>query len=729
MAGTAIATGLLVVDAGLAFASDEIIVTARRRDENLQDVPVSAAVITPDFAETFQLDGPRDYLDQIPGARNSVTLGTELGDDIVIRGVGVARNDVSASATGIYRNGVFIGNGSFFGKTFTRFDTFDMERFEVFRGPQGALWGRNAAGGAINIVSARPKFEHEGRVSFTYEVEQEQKQIEVVENFPINDWLAIRVGAQWDDRDGGLTYIDDPTSPRDGHNLDEALFAGARVGLRARPIEDLDIVLTYEWSEARNTGYAATFYKAVRDPGKLIRTCEGSVPGSGQHCILNEDSEYKITTHNAFLNTSLETGIGTVHLDALWTERDGKAVDDLDAYLYPNTGFWITPDISNPRYGQFQKYGVELRLSSNDRSPTPEWMTWLIGADYQDSKDTFFLTFELPDVMTMGATILYADRLAVSRIASSSVFASVGFDITDRLNVAAEFRATENRLDTLSDDGDRTFTPGVGFTMVVPNPHVIDIAESRFTPAGTVTYQVAPGHKVYGRVATGFRPAGFDPRFVMGSYFPPYLAEDIRSHEIGYKGQAYDGRIQFDLAVFYVDHRNIQITDRFLNDTGTVVSRIGNGGDAWSAGLELGVRGNFDVGPGMLKVNGGYGYQNGRIYDGSYSGNRIPETRDYQITLSSTYSQPVFNSGWTGSANLAFTAEGGGWQRPDNDPELANYERFDGSLSLSDDRLKFQLFARNIFDELYITYNAFAGVPIIGYNQPRTWGASVAYKW
>lgn len=133
-------------------ASSEIVVTARKREELLRDVPVA---VTPFSAERLRDEGItelRDLLQRSPSA-TSANLGASFSAEIMLRGVGGGRQLNAEVATGQYRNGVFSAGGNIGGRNFSRMDLFDVSRIEVLRGPQGALFGRNAVGGAINIIS------------------------------------------------------------------------------------------------------------------------------------------------------------------------------------------------------------------------------------------------------------------------------------------------------------------------------------------------------------------------------------------------------------------------------------------------------------------------------------------------------------------------------------------------------------------------------------------------
>jgi outer membrane receptor protein involved in Fe transport len=169
---------------------DEIIVTARRREEALQDIPASITALTGEQIQNLVVDGNQDYLRQVPGA-SLVTSGPDYLNDFSLRGQGSGRLGFSETATGIFKNGHYNAGGGFGGRSFSRLDTFDVDRIEVLRGPQGALYGRNSVGGAVNILTNAPTdmFQARGRL---YYDDVDRGIAEALVNLPISTGLAVR---------------------------------------------------------------------------------------------------------------------------------------------------------------------------------------------------------------------------------------------------------------------------------------------------------------------------------------------------------------------------------------------------------------------------------------------------------------------------------------------------------------------------------------------------------
>src|SRR6218665_965897 len=238
-------------------ASTEVIVTARRREERLSDVPAAATVLTGDsIADGGGAATPVELL----GGQASVRIldtGPPMPNEISMRGSPTTRGTSGDPSVGLFRDQGYIGGGGFSGRSFARIDMFDIGRVEVLRGTQGALYGRNAVGGAVNIVSARPEFQNSGYVTARYAFGNEQLQLQGVGNFMLSDEVAVRLGVDYVTQGDGFFYNDFL-----GKTLDRNESTGIRGQLRWRH-NDTDIVLRGEhWA-----GYVpAIVFRVYIDP-------------------------------------------------------------------------------------------------------------------------------------------------------------------------------------------------------------------------------------------------------------------------------------------------------------------------------------------------------------------------------------------------------------------------------------------------------------------------------
>ena len=168
-------------------AVGEVVITARRREERLKDVPIAASVISGNvLAQRGAIDHTGSLLDGVPGVRFNNT-GSPTTSELSIRGSGAARGTTADSGVGLYRNDVYVAGGLQFTRNFTCMDLFDADRVEILRGTLGALYGTNAVGGAVNTVSAQTSFKPGGYADLDYGYTLNSIQFQAVENMPLND--------------------------------------------------------------------------------------------------------------------------------------------------------------------------------------------------------------------------------------------------------------------------------------------------------------------------------------------------------------------------------------------------------------------------------------------------------------------------------------------------------------------------------------------------------------
>jgi iron complex outermembrane receptor protein len=206
----------------------QVVVTARKREELLRDIPIAATVV--DQAAITDQGGIRTMEDLLANAPAVHFLSTTspVNSEVTIRGSGTSRGTNAEAAVGLYRNGAYVGGGTLGGRSFSRWDLFDIERAEVLRGTQGALYGRNAVGGAINVLSQRPIFEQEAELFVQYAT-NDYKQVDFIYNAPISENLAFRISMSGVDQQEGFFY-----NPTRGEYFDAQETSGIRGQVRYR---------------------------------------------------------------------------------------------------------------------------------------------------------------------------------------------------------------------------------------------------------------------------------------------------------------------------------------------------------------------------------------------------------------------------------------------------------------------------------------------------------------
>lgn len=685
---------------------EEVIVTARKRDESILDVPASISALSGDMADELNLHNASDFIRQVPNAI-VVSSGPQYLTDIALRGQGGGRLGFSESTTGIYRDGIYAAGGGFGGRSFNRMDYFDMQSMEVYRGPQGALYGRNAVGGAVNIRSNRPDEEFGGRVRADI-ANEERYEVEGVVNTPIGDnGVAARFGGYYLEQNEGF-YENLDT----GKTLDDEDGWGARASLAVPVGERGNALFLIEHSESDAPGYGGLAQNLDLDPGPFDRLA------------LSTADRTEIDQTSLFVEYTHELDNMDLAVLGNYRDREGARVDgDFDHFLgLDNPAI----DLYDNQQEDFERQGFELRLSSNDQSS----ITWLLGADYQSYTSEVLAYRDGTSPAIPALRRLAVTNQSKEELESYSLFGLIGLEFAENWDVSLEARVQKDEKDFDYEriDNDPLSDESIAFTSFAND-------STRFLPTATLTYTISDESRAYGRIATGYRPGGFNP-FPNPAFFDKteYDPEDIISFEIGYKGAFELGAtlLKTSAAIFYSETDDVQASTS-LSETDSSFALQNVGGNSVYGG-ELELSAFTPIGPGDLITVLGLGHTQGEwdnntdvIFEGEVvdlSGLDVPRTRDYTVNFNVTY-QFEITQGLDGAARVGGQAAGGGYDNANNSRESEDYEMYDASLSLIGQTWRISLYGKNLTDETYslvtINNNVF-------YNEPRRYGINMIYN-
>ncbi|HEX3367914.1 TonB-dependent receptor [Phenylobacterium sp.] len=387
----------------------ELVVTARRRDEKLRDIPASVAVVTGDaLAAAGPITSSGDILSTVPSARFN-NLQDPLLSEVSLRGSGTERATGAESAVGIYSNGVYIGAVGLGGRNFTNIDSFDLERAEVLEGPQGALYGRDAEYGVVNLVSARPSFSNTGYVSDTYATEQQRNTATAIVNYQINDDFATRLSVQSIQQTKGFVL-----NPDSGNYYDVDRGWLARAQIRYRH-ENLDVDLLAEYQKLQIPNFWSSWNIPQTVPGVA------SVPqipnGFQQQRYVIPQSGELFSAENvkglmAFVN--YDFGWAALSSTSSYRQQDTtlefntQNIDLAQEQIFQ--GSPILPPNAPPKTGQNGEIGLypfgqdvttaAIKTAYEDLHLSGKFMddhvNWLAGVEYLEQRDD-------PDVVNVAA--------------------------------------------------------------------------------------------------------------------------------------------------------------------------------------------------------------------------------------------------------------------------------------------------------------------------------------
>jgi len=567
-----------------------VVVTANRRDETLQKVPMAVSALTYHDIQRQHLQDFSDYAASVPGL-DAISLGPGM-TELSIRGIASGSQQPSASV-GVYVDETPFGSSSVFaiGSALTPdLDPADVERIEVLRGPQGTLYGAGALGGVIRFITIPPDTEnYSGRLQLGGTgVDGGGNGFDVhgMVNLPlVKDKLAIRANV-YDETDPG--FVDD--AGRGKTDVNESKIKGGRVSLLWTPTDKTSLRVT---ALAQNLNAAGSATVAL-DPDTLQ-----SVYGDLQqrNATLGGDvfaGRYRL--YNVTFNSDF--GWAKLMSSSSYSTLDAVSYTDATSLLY------LGPQANGQPYGTLEKATIpqtkvtqEFRLSS-PKSQTVEWLggvfwTRETGDNAQDiyASDYYSGT---PQPSPFGIPI--GGDLQPSTYEAYAAYGSITWHVTDRFDVEAGLRYSH----------DKQHYTEIGYGLLfggVPPTVLLDkrSSDSSTTFSLTPTFHINDNNMLYARVASGFLPGG--PNIVpIGVPNVPatFSPTKLTNYELGLKSTSPDDRLMVDLSAYYIDWTKIPLTT-FENNFTFLTS----GGQAQSKGIEATI--SWIPAPGLkLSTNASY---------------------------------------------------------------------------------------------------------------------------
>ena len=666
--------------AARAGVLEEVVVTARKREESLQDVGQSVSAFS---AEEIERRFARDMRDIVDVSPNLIIDDTSQGPGgvaaVALRGIGVSEVESSFDpAVGVVIDGVFLGKASG-----SIAKMIDIERIEVLRGPQGTLFGRNAIGGVINITRAKPSQELYGRVRGSY-ANYNHFELDGLLNVPVTDQLAVKLMAsRHDQRDGHFRNI--VTGRRDGA-VEYTMYSAHAL---FQPLPQLDIEYSYTREEYdQDTPPLLN----VAQPGQLLCDafdfCGQGVqsPSTGNRYRVEQngpnDATFDADTHIASVSWDVDE---RWTLDYIFGYRKTKetVLQDFDAT--PLTLF----ETSRPE--KYDQTSHELRLTySGDR------IDFTAGAYLFDMEYTIdlisFIGFAVPD------TILEIPQTANQQTDSYAGFFEADYRLTDEWVVTLGGRYTKDKKKAqITND------------FFISQPEPVSESWNEFTPKVGLKYFHSDDLMLYALYSSGYRAGGFNGRpTTQEAADLPYDPETVDNIEIGFKSQWLDNRLRLNASAFRMkyDDKQEEQSVAVVEGTGqqTVVA---NAASATIWGVEM----DFVYLPQIegLTIAGNVGWLDASYDDfladigrGGVTDNSDLDFRrapDWTISLNATYE-------WEARGGTAWARVG--WRFIDshavslsNSPQTNNSAQHlvDASLNYRYGNALFSVFGRNLLKE------------------------------
>ena len=711
----------------LSSELDEIVVTARKREENIQDTALSVSALSardidnrvPNDIRDLAADSPNLIIDDLQQGPGSPTA-------IFIRGIGVS--DVEKNfdpTTGVVLDGVFIGANSG-----AMLKTIDLESVEILRGPQGTLFGRNTVAGVINLTRTRPTGEAGGKIRVGFG-DYDTSVVDGLLNFGTPDFAFKISGTHREQKEGYLTNL------VTGEDLGREEYTQITLNSLFKVSENLEveITLTDEQQDqdahtSLNLGGATTWWCAVYgqcSPGI-------GVPQSGdRYKVYNNEPNARNASFESF------TGI----LEVRWDLSDNYRLDyilgrkttdeevDQDWDGTPLTLYHTTRD------AEYEQLSHELRLTSDLDGP----FNYVVGLYKWDSEYTIPMESRIGFFDLFGAVPTQDPLIVVplynythQETDSMAVFFEGDYDINDQFTLTIGGRYIDEEKSSNACQG-----PGPYPDCSQINTYA-DKNWTKFTPKVALSYQSNENMLYYISYSQGYRSGGFNGRW--GNQFSavrPYRPETVTNIELGLKSQLLDNRLRFNMAIFDMDYEDKQL-DVDIPDTLAAIGRAtvtDNVAEATFRGVELElyaiINQNFSIDLNMGYLDASYDEffadftGSGTESDFTYlEPLRAPELT---WTLGLTYE-------WQAGAGIAYVRASAHFIGEHHTSQLNSQTVFNNDQTLVDlsmnyelDNTTFAFFAKNITEEdgFTVGYDVFAGAAwTYGMaRKPRVWGFNI----
>ncbi|HEY0648647.1 TonB-dependent receptor [Phenylobacterium sp.] len=711
---------------------EELLVTARKREERLRDVPVAATALSAeDIRDQGGLANAQALLSNSPGV-NFANTSNALTSDVSIRGSGTSRATNAEAGVGLFRNGAFIGGGNVAGRTFSGIDLFDVQRIEVLRGVQGGLGGRNASGGSINVITARPTDKFEGYVLGSIGM-HERREVEAVLNVPINEHFSTRFSVDYGKKPKGFyhLYVIDEYA-----DATEREFFRAQLGYKNGPFT---ANLMLERANERVPGLVyqvVTFANANFPQGYFSDKYDTP---------WNSPSQGKQRLSNLELTTTTDLEWATLSTIVNLRDRRGQNQYDRDAFsrefftaLSAMPGRVSASGLTAIRNADYNLGGDQIdhaRLSYYGAHLLGErnGFDWLVGGEWYLLNDTTSnILGKSPTPASPNFGTITRGKL---RFSSYAVYGSLGYDLTDRLNLSGDLRYTHDNKDFLA----RQFLYLSDIPVTNPNLNpTASSTESNVSYTATVAYKPTPLILLFAKVGSAYRAGGFngnlgDPRQPI-PIPPAFDNETVTAYEVGFKGNL-TRDVYVTAAAYSNKYKNLVIQGdngcRANNPACPVqaTSFAFNAGPARLWGIEVEATARAEVAGGNLRVTLGGSRQGGHVTSGVYDGYRQPQQPKWTQTFSVTYRRDIVED-VSGYVNLNGNARQGGVQEANQTTLLHDYVLFNVRAGVTWQQWDLTGFVNNAGQENYLVFHAPSATgDVRRYNLPRTWGVQLRYAW
>jgi iron complex outermembrane recepter protein len=735
---------------------EEVIVTAEKREESLQKVPISIAAFDENTLEKLGVNDIKGLASKVPNVVVNEFTGSSTTVRMFIRGVG--QNDVQVTqdpSVALYMDGVYIGSS-----VGTAFESADIRRVEVLRGPQGTLYGRNATGGAINLITNRADPEEFNFKQRLTAGRYDEFRSRTIVNIPLSDQAAIKLAYSHSERDG---FVENYGNGEDWGIEDRDNLT---VDLHFSPADNLALDYKFENS-------------SIKDSPRLSQILEwtGSIPGivGFANPTLKADGT-PVDSGSERLDEATSYDLveaGDVEIDAhtftvAWDINDKLLFKSItghrkvDAFTrnsqtpvtFLNGGIDVTYSITDGiPVTDFEQFTQELQLLGDY-----EQLNWVGGLYYyedESEENNFGNSNGSEGIMPPNMLVDFTSTENTS-IALFGQATWTPASLNDRWHFTLGARYSDDNRKAFRDNNRVSFGFGGGLTTVPAFRANYDRDFDEFNPSFTAEYDVNESSNLYAKVVTAYKSGGTSQRAAtLDNFQNGFEPEDLLSYEVGYKADFFDSRMRFNSAIFYMEYDDYQQSVQTGRNAGERDFINIESADIYGLEFDL----NYAVTDNTVATLS-YGYLDTSFGPSTVTYQRIDESSptglseftedltdelalapEHSVTVSLDYTRALSAGVLNANINAQYQDESlGGVQEPTgvlNDRTLlaATLTLSEISLGNNAGALRVTLWGKNLLDEEYHIGNIRQGVfdalglkGLATFGDPRSYGVTAEYE-
>ena len=727
----------LLSTAGFAAPLEEIIVTAQKRETNLQSTPIAITAFGADQLQDRGINGAEDLQYYVPGLTFGKTVTRT--SQVTLRGVGAENiNPGGDPGVAVHVDGAYQQYTGYIAQDF-----FDVERVEVLRGPQGTLYGRNATGGSINIITKKPTEELEGSISLGMGNYSQNKFQGVISGALVDSKVLGRLSIESNKRDGFTKNI------ANGKDLDDKDFTALRGQLEFRLSDSLQANVTAFSYRDDSTG--VPLVNVGPNPtqpllaGLNLDAANNGLPFLvfANFFVINNAlanptiNDRRVVSHNTDTSGSEESDGMTLILNK---DFDGISIksttsyNDVEYFNAGDTDSTAEVNTSQNTAGSYDTISQEIQFYSTDDGP----LKWTAGVYYYEEESTFDANITLADTTPLAAPFVGVpvtwDALGQIDAKSFAIYGEGNYNLSDSMSVTFGLRYTDDKK-TMSES---VFAMGLGLMDPVTGGPALNSDSAEFSETtGKLGLEYNTDNALfYGTVSTGFKAGGFNVSGQQASYDP----ETVTSYEAGFKSSFAGDTVRLNAAVFYYDYEDLQVFQ-----IEGVQALISNAASAEVTGVEIellaALNDNFEIDAAVSYLDATYEefFTEDALLPGvtqDLSGNNLPRAPELSLNVGVQYSKDLGESGLL-RARLNYSWVDEQYFRPfnlDRDREesysrtdlTASWESVDGAWAVD-------AYVKNIEDDdtisnIIVAAGVLGSQPLASFNPPRTYGVNVRYN-